>query len=270
VGAGTGITVNADDVAIDTSVVARKSDNLSVFAATTSAQLAGVISDETGSGALVFATSPALVTPDLGTPSAATLTNATGLPISTGVSGLGTGVATFLATPSSANLAAALTDETGTASVVFSASPTVTGVLTLNGSGNVPMIVNGPAAGNAYIQFKQNGTSKGYIGWDASSNLVMVNAAGGAVIFSVSNTGTVTLADAANIVANTTTGTKIGTAANQKISVWNATPIVQPTTAVAAATFTANSGTAVNDASTFDGYTMGQVVKALRNFGALA
>jgi hypothetical protein len=55
------------------------------------------------------------------------MTNVTGLPISTGVSGLGTGVATFLGTPSSANLRAALTDETGTGSVVFSASPTFTG-----------------------------------------------------------------------------------------------------------------------------------------------
>lgn len=53
---------------------------LSQFAATTSAQLAGVISDETGSGALVFATSPTLVTPALGTPASGTLTNCTGLP----------------------------------------------------------------------------------------------------------------------------------------------------------------------------------------------
>ena len=50
----------------------------------------------TGSGGIVLATSPSLTTPNLGTPSAATLTNATGLPISTGVSGLGTGVATAL------------------------------------------------------------------------------------------------------------------------------------------------------------------------------
>jgi hypothetical protein len=71
---------------------------LSQFAATTSAQLAGVISDETGSGSLVFATSPTLVTPVLGTPTSGTLSNCTGLPISTGVSGLGTGVATTLAT----------------------------------------------------------------------------------------------------------------------------------------------------------------------------
>jgi hypothetical protein len=55
--------------------------------AATSAQLAAAVTDETGSGALVFATSPALTTPNLGTPSAATLTNATGLPLTTGVTG---------------------------------------------------------------------------------------------------------------------------------------------------------------------------------------
>jgi hypothetical protein len=98
-------------------------NNLSVFAATTSAQLAGVLSDETGSGLAVFSTSPTLTTPNLGTPSAATLTNATGLPISTGVSGLGTGVASFLATPSSANLAAAVTGETGSGALVFATAP---------------------------------------------------------------------------------------------------------------------------------------------------
>lgn len=67
--------------------VAYTSDKLSAFASTTSAELRGVISDETGTGSLVFATSPTLVTPNLGTPSAATLTNATGLPLSTGVTG---------------------------------------------------------------------------------------------------------------------------------------------------------------------------------------
>ena len=63
----------------------------------TSAQLATAISDETGSGSLVFATSPTLTTPVLGTPSSGTLTSCTGLPIGTGVSGLGTNVATALA-----------------------------------------------------------------------------------------------------------------------------------------------------------------------------
>jgi hypothetical protein len=139
-----------------------------------SANLAAAVTDETGSGALVFATSPTLTTPNIGTPSAAILTNATGLPVSTGISGLGTGVATalavnvgsagapvvnggalgtpssgtltnatglpvtsgisglgtgvatFLATPSSANLAAAVTDETGSGALVFATSPTLT------------------------------------------------------------------------------------------------------------------------------------------------
>ena len=61
----------------------------------------------------------------LGTPSSGTLSSCSGLPISSGVSGLGTNVATFLATPTSANLAAALTDETGTGSAVFATSPTL-------------------------------------------------------------------------------------------------------------------------------------------------
>jgi hypothetical protein len=60
-----------------TGTLALRQDKLSAFAATTSAELAGVISDETGSGALVFATSPTLVTPTLGTfaSTAGTVTN---------------------------------------------------------------------------------------------------------------------------------------------------------------------------------------------------
>jgi hypothetical protein len=47
---------------VETATLATRSDKLSVFAATSSAELAGVISDETGSGALVFANSPTFVT----------------------------------------------------------------------------------------------------------------------------------------------------------------------------------------------------------------
>jgi hypothetical protein len=113
-----------------------------------SANLRAAMTDETGTGLLVFNTSPTLVTPILGTvtsgnisactstsmvlvtpilgvPTSGTLTNCTGLPIATGVSGLAANVATFLATPSSANLAAALTDETGTGANVFATSPTL-------------------------------------------------------------------------------------------------------------------------------------------------
>ena len=83
------------------------------------------VTTSTGSGDNALATSPTLVTPILGTPTSGTLTSCTGLPISTGVSGLGTGVATFLATPSSANLAAAVTGETGSGALVFATSPTM-------------------------------------------------------------------------------------------------------------------------------------------------
>ena len=73
-----------------------------------------------------------------------------------------------------------------------------------------------------------------------------------------------------NLTFTSTNGTKLGTATSQKIGIWNATPIVQPTTAVAAATFVTNTSLIANDTATFDGYTIGQVVKALRNIGLLA
>jgi hypothetical protein len=111
-------------------VTVANTGTLAQFAATTSAQLATLISDETGTGALVFANTPTFVTPILGTPQSATLTNATGLPVATGISGLGTGVATFLATPSSSNLASAVTDETGSGALVFGTSPAITTSLT--------------------------------------------------------------------------------------------------------------------------------------------
>ena len=83
------------------------------------------VTTSTGTGAVVLSNSPTLVTPALGTPASGTATNLTGLPISTGVSGLGTDVATFLGTPSSANLASAVTDETGSGALVFANSPTL-------------------------------------------------------------------------------------------------------------------------------------------------
>ena len=99
---------------------------IQAFLATpSSANLRTAMTDETGTGLLVFATSPTLTTPILGVPTSGTLTNCTGLPIATGVAGLGASVATFLATPSSANLAAVLTDETGTGAAVFANTPTL-------------------------------------------------------------------------------------------------------------------------------------------------
>lgn len=86
--------------------------------------------------------SPALVTPALGTPASGTMTNVTGLPVSTGVSGLAAGVATFLGTPSSANLRAALTDEVGTGAAYF-----VGGALGTPASGTATNLTGLPLSG---------------------------------------------------------------------------------------------------------------------------
>ena len=78
-GVATATSINGTTIP-STKTLVVTTDKLSTLAATTSAELAGVISDETGSGSLVFATSPTLVTPNLGTPSAISLTNATNVP----------------------------------------------------------------------------------------------------------------------------------------------------------------------------------------------
>jgi hypothetical protein len=102
----------------------------------TSADLAGALTDETGSGAAVFATSPTLVTPALGTPSALVGTNITGTAagltagaVTTNANLTGavtsTGNATVLGSFTSADLAGALTDETGSGAAVFATSPTL-------------------------------------------------------------------------------------------------------------------------------------------------
>lgn len=75
---------------------------------------------------------------------------------------------------------------------------------------------------------------------------------------------------AVNLVLDSTTGTKIGTATSQKLALWNATPVVQPTTAIGAATRVGGGGAALTDTDTFDGYTVAQIVKLLRTIGAAA
>ena len=93
----------------------------------------------------VLLTNATLTTPILGTPQSGTLTNCISLPLTTGISGFGAGVVTFLGTPSSANLRAAVTDETGTGALVFASTPTlVTPVL---GVATATSVATGPIFG---------------------------------------------------------------------------------------------------------------------------
>jgi hypothetical protein len=110
---------------------------LAGHAATTSAQLRGVISDETGTGSLVFATSPTLVTPALGTPASGVLTNATGLPLTTGVTG----------TLPVANGGTGVTTSTGSGANVLGTSPTIASP-TITGTGAIAGTFTGNVTGN--------------------------------------------------------------------------------------------------------------------------
>lgn len=216
---------------------------LSQFAATTSGQLAGVITDETGSGGLVFANMPTLNEPTLidptigvggglrftssgggtaiavvpsiaGTaiitlPSATTTllgTNAIGSTVQAYDADLTTwaaiarasGFDTFVATPSSANLAALVTGGTGSGALVFATAPTLINptlgdafatTLTIGGGGSIVFGLGdsfgySPGAGpfwldvtiNKSIAFNfQSLTANRIFTWPNASGTVLLN-----------------------------------------------------------------------------------------------
>ncbi len=186
----------------------------------TSLQLLTALSDETGTGAAVFNTSPTFITPLLGTPTSGNLSNCSAYAVAN-LSGLGSGVATFLATPSSANLLAAVTDETGTGALVFGTSPTINGLtlnaantISANGAASTPALrftglpyTAGTTTTNFPLELFQSVTASAVTSWSAGGTYIGVNANsgytgnfidlhlnGGTSLFNVDNAGNITIA----------------------------------------------------------------------------
>ena len=166
---------------------------------------------------------------------AATLANSTGLPIATGVSGLGTGISTFLATPNSANLLSSVTDETGSGSLVFATSPTLvtpnlgtpsainltngTGLSLTTGVAGTLQAAQEPAhtgdvtntAGSLSMSLATVNTNTG--AWGSASSVPTITVNGKGLITAASNTaiaipftavtGQTTLAQQPSLAANT-------------------------------------------------------------------
>ena len=125
--------------------VASSGAKLSDFAATSSSELAGIISDETGSGALVFATSPTFVTPALGTPASGVATNLSGTAAS-----LTAGTVT-----TNANLTGEVTSSGNTATIAND----------IIQEGNL-QVSNAPT--NGYVLTARSGVTGGYT-WEAAA-----------------------------------------------------------------------------------------------------
>jgi hypothetical protein len=134
--------------------------------------LAGGIFIRSDTGAVTFygsLQSPTFVTPVLGTPASGDLGNCTGYDLGD-LDGAGTGVLTFLATPSSANLLAAITDETGTGALVFGTSPGFTTAAN-------PVSNDGAALGTTALGWSDAHFATGAVINFANGNLTMTHSA---------------------------------------------------------------------------------------------
>ena len=123
------------------------------------------------------------------------------------------------------------------------------------------------------------GTELGYVdgitpGTANASKALVLNASKG--ISTITSATITNLTVGTSIISNASGGVKIGTAITQKLGFYDAAPVAQQATTGTTTGFTAGSGTAAKDDSTYTGgsgtkaYTVGDIVLALKNLGLLA
>lgn len=256
---------------------------IKTFLATpSSVNLAAAVTDETGSGSLVFGTSPTFVTPLLGTPTSGVLTNCTGLPIA-GITGLGTGVATLLAgTPSGTGGLA------GTTSPTFTTKITVNGQLTLGaGSSGIFGLQCNPTSGITALstflfqdKTPTTGATQGVLrAGDAqsTSDLLQVQNSSSAVLSALGSDGSVRMGAGGNLwFSNSGRGinftsnplTDTGTANNSIQATSSGGGITLTTFGNASFTLVANTngntGVPMFDVRSFDGATSATTLIGIR------
>jgi hypothetical protein len=182
----------------------------------TSANLRAAMTDETGTGSLVFATSPTLVTPALGTPSALVGTNITGtaagltagnVTTNANLTGAITSVgnATSLGSFTSANLASALTDETGTGANVFANSPTlVTPVIGAATGTSLAVTGSLRSSGTAGVGYSTGAGGVVIQGTSRTTGVTINKITGQIILFAAAGTTTPTTFTVTNSTVNTT------------------------------------------------------------------